>query len=113
MVPSTIVTVAPSFLESSTLTGFDSWGRNTRHLASAIFEYRAKEQPAFPSEDKARSFTPNRVRAVIAHDAPRSLNVPVGFLVSSFTHTFALKEPSFLRGVSPSPAEIILSAGPT
>src|SRR5207249_11850835 len=79
----------------------------------AICEYRAKEHPALPSEDRTRSFTPNAERAVIAREAPRSLNVPVGFFVSSFTHTFPQKDLSFLRGVSPSPAETILSFSST
>src|SRR5438105_4872804 len=76
-------------------------------------EYRAKEHPALPSEDKTMSLTPKADRAVTAREAPRSLKVPVGFFVSSFTHTFPWKELSFLRGVSPSPAETILSFSPT
>src|SRR5213594_1529393 len=76
-------------------------------------EYRAKEHPALPSDDRTRSLTPNLDRVVTAREAPRSLNVPVGFLVSSFTHTFPWNEFSFRRGVSPSPAETILSVAST
>src|SRR5207245_6363480 len=76
-------------------------------------EYRAKEHPALPSEDKTMPLTPNRDRAVTAREAPRSLNVPVGFLVSSFSKTFPWREFIFLRGVIPSPAETILYVSST
>src|SRR6266480_2496198 len=73
---------------------------------SAICEYRAKEQPAFPSEASTSFLTLSCERRVTAREAPLSLKVPVGFRVSSFTQTLRKCGNDFTgrRGVSPSPA---------
>jgi hypothetical protein len=80
-------------------------------LSPARAAYAAAEAAVLPVEAQITASAPSRTAADTAHVMPRSLNEPVGFAPSSFSHTSAPTRSdtrsASTNGVEPSWSETI------
>ena len=77
--------------------------------------YAAADAAVFPVEAQTTAWAPSRTAADTAQVIPRSLNEPVGFAPSSFSHTSVPARSdsrgASTSGVAPSPSDTIGSSG--
>src|SRR3954447_21134106 len=90
-------------------------GTMTAPRRPARAAYAAADAAVLPVDAHRTASAPSRTAALTAHVMPRSLNDPVGFRPSSFSHTSAptrsLKAGARTNGVAPSPSVTMGSPG--